>query len=190
MPDSGARDIVAELDARRQIAEVLYRYCRGVDRKDFDLFRSAYHPDAVDDHGLYRGDIDGLIRWVQERHRRIVQSMHFVGNLLIDLDLDHDAAFAEAYCMVTQRVSETDDSSVATRGISIGCRYLDQMERRDGRWAFASHVVVYEWWRETELSDLALGPECQQAQRSGMDPLYGPRGLGGQHRELASVRQG
>jgi hypothetical protein len=190
MPDSGARDILAELDARHQIAEVLYRYCRGVDRKDFDLFRSAYHPDAADDHGLHKGNIDGLIRWLEERHGRIVQSMHFVGNLLIDLDLDHDAAFAESYCIVTQRVSDADDSGAATRGIQIGCRYLDRLERRDGRWAFASHVVVYEWWRETGLSDLALGPECQQAQRSGLDPLYGPYGLSSLGGELAGVRHG
>jgi hypothetical protein len=190
VPDDEARDIVAELDARRQIADVLYRYCRGVDRKDFNLFRSAYHPDAIDDHGLYQGDVDGLIEWVQERHRRIVQSMHLVGNLLVDLDLDHDAAFAESYCIVTQRVSDTEDSGVATRGIQIGCRYLDRLERRDGHWAFTSHVVVYEWWRETDLSDLPLGPECQHAERSNMDPLYGPGGLGPLDKELADVRHG
>jgi hypothetical protein len=190
MPNVEARTALAELDARRQIAEVLYRYCRGVDRKDFDLFRSAYHSDAVDDHGFYKGDVDGLIAWVQGRHRKIVQSMHFVGNVLIDLNPDNRTAFMESYCMVTQGVADTDRSTVATRGIQIGCRYLDQLESREGRWAFASHVVVYEWWRETELSDLALGPECQKAARSGLDPLFGPRGLRTYDKEPAHVRHG
>lgn len=190
MPDDEDRDVVAELDARRQIADVLYRYCRGVDRLDLDLFRSAYHPDGIDDHGLYKGDVDGLISWVKERHRRIVQSMHFVGNLLIDLDLVRDEAFAESYCIVTQRVSDDEDTGVATHGIQIGCRYLDRLERREGHWAFVSHVVVYEWWRETQLFDLDLGPECQRAERSSLDALYGPRGLSRHDKELADVRHG
>ena len=177
VPDYETRAGVAEADARREITEVLYRYCRGVDRKDFALFRSVYHPNAFDDHGLYQGNVDGLINWVEDRHRRIVQSMHFIGNILIDLDLDHEAAFSESYCLVSQRVADTEDRNLATRGIEIGCRYLDRLERRYGRWAFTSHVVVYEWWRETQLSDVALGSECQHAARGRFDPLYGPFGL-------------
>ena len=33
------------------IKKVHLRYCRGIDRMDWDLIRSCYHPDAIDDHG-------------------------------------------------------------------------------------------------------------------------------------------
>ena len=46
---------------RHEIEACLLRYTRGVDRKDWDLVRSAYHTDAHDNHGNYKGGIDGFI---------------------------------------------------------------------------------------------------------------------------------
>ena len=40
---------------RQAITECVHRYARGLDRRDTDLLRSAYHPDAVEDHGQYVG---------------------------------------------------------------------------------------------------------------------------------------
>jgi hypothetical protein len=31
------------------------RYSRGIDRLDRDMLLSAYHPDAIDDHGMFVG---------------------------------------------------------------------------------------------------------------------------------------
>lgn len=167
-------ELAADFHVRRQVADVLYRYCRGIDRKDFEVFRSAYHPDAYDDHGLYKGNVDGLIEWLSNRHQNIDQSMHFIGNMLIDLDLPQDRAFCESYCTITQRIRESGSAfdSASGRCIEIGCRYLDQLERRDGHWAFTRHIVVYEWWREGPLADVPLATECQVASRSREDPLY------------------
>ncbi|WP_221890845.1 nuclear transport factor 2 family protein [Microbispora sp. KK1-11] len=38
----------SEWSDQQEIHEVVLRYCRGVDRLDMDLVRSAYHPDAID----------------------------------------------------------------------------------------------------------------------------------------------
>ncbi|MEY3566868.1 MAG: hypothetical protein RLZ19_882, partial [Actinomycetota bacterium] len=46
---------IDEVVAREHIRDVVYRYARGVDRRDFDLVRSCYHPDATDDHGPFTG---------------------------------------------------------------------------------------------------------------------------------------
>ena len=42
-----------ELSAYIEIKQVLYMYCRGVDRGDAELIRSVYHPDAIDEHGPF-----------------------------------------------------------------------------------------------------------------------------------------
>ena len=39
-----------------EIRRVHIRYCRGIDRMDWDLVRSCYHPDAIDQHQLARRD--------------------------------------------------------------------------------------------------------------------------------------
>jgi hypothetical protein len=166
MPNDDLAAIVKDLQARAEIAEVLHRYCTGVDRKDFDLMRSAYHDDAYDDHGLYKGDVDGLIAWVSERHEAIEQSMHFLGNSTIERD--GDRAFAETYCVLYQRTA-----GPAPRRLTVGCRYLDHFERRDGTWRIASHVVAYEWWRDEPCDgERELGPECTISKRSRDDALY------------------
>jgi hypothetical protein len=62
------------------IQDVLYRYARGVDRRDWELVRSVYHPDATDDHGGYRGGVDGLLDYLRARHEHIEQSLHVITN--------------------------------------------------------------------------------------------------------------
>ena len=49
------------LVARQQIADVIYRYARGIDRLDLELVRACYHPDAYDDHGSMGGTVDEFI---------------------------------------------------------------------------------------------------------------------------------
>lgn len=62
---------MTELDPRLQrlldeaeIREVMCRGARAIDRLDMELLRSCYHPDAVDDHGVYVGDVEGFIAFV------------------------------------------------------------------------------------------------------------------------------
>ena len=40
-----------ELLDRAELTDLVMRYSRGVDRRDFALIRSTYHDDAIDDHG-------------------------------------------------------------------------------------------------------------------------------------------
>ena len=47
---------VRELLDAEQIRDVILRYCHAADRGDWDLARSCYHPDALDDHGIFSGN--------------------------------------------------------------------------------------------------------------------------------------
>ena len=74
-------------DAKEQIRDVLYRYARGADRCDLELFKSCYHPDATDCHWFYNGNADDFADWVIPVLRDCDNSQHSITNPLIELDL-------------------------------------------------------------------------------------------------------
>lgn len=88
-----------DLIDKQAIREVVLTYCRGIDRLDFDLVRSAYHPDAIDHHTGFDGNIDEYIAWVTPKLSAIGGTMHHIGNHLVELH--GDQAISEAYSMST-----------------------------------------------------------------------------------------
>ena len=141
--DSERRQLRALLD-ERAIRTVLLRYCRGVDRLDRELVRSCYHPDATDDHGSFSGTVDEYLEWVFRILGRYEITMHFVGNLLVELDpADADTARAETYGIVFHRSAGDDPRG----NLMTGFRYVDRFERRSGDWRIAKRVAVTEWSR-------------------------------------------
>ncbi len=131
---------LATLVARAEITDVLTRYVRGADRNDWDLVRSCYHPDATDDHGLYSGGIDGLMEFLAALAATLTSTSHQLSPPLIEVD--GDSARAETYCLGWYERPSRDGS---TRSIAQGVRYLDRLERREGRWAISRRIVVLDW---------------------------------------------
>src|SRR3954447_13570891 len=89
---------------RRRITDALHRYCRGIDRMDAELIRSAYHDDGYDDHGDYfRGTVDDYVPWVLDLlGQRFVSTMHVLSNISIEFpDRESgdvaDKAYVESY---------------------------------------------------------------------------------------------
>lgn len=121
---------------RQAVEDCIRRYARGVDRGDDDLLRSAYHGDAVEDHGAFVGGLDGLIRFLDAAHRPFPGYQRYVTN--VSVELDGDSAHAESYYLCVLR-RDGDDLLVN------GGRYLDRLERRDGQWRIVRRVVVMEW---------------------------------------------
>ena len=52
---------IAELLAKQEITEALYRIARGTDRGDLALFASGFHEDGEDYHGLSNGPVANII---------------------------------------------------------------------------------------------------------------------------------
>ena len=168
---------------RMEIQDVMYRWCRAIDRLDYDAIRSVLHPDATDTHGIYNGNIEGLIEWIRERHRTIPFSMHQVSNMLIEF-LAPDVAISEAYLRTTQRYPA--EAASALKQLANGyepagasdlwtcSRYVDRFERRDGNWRIAKRVLVQDWKLVTPVPSPAPGhvPGSVIARRDADDPFY------------------
>ncbi len=135
-------DKIETLIARQEIADVIYRYARGIDRLDFDLVRSCYHPDAYDDHGSFAGNVEEFITAAASFLARWTATQHFMGNMLIEID--GDRARAETYAVAYHR---REDSNGDGKDDIMGIRYVDRFEKRNNEWRIAHRVVASEWRR-------------------------------------------
>ena len=49
--DAATENALQRLIDEDAIRKVHLRYCRAIDRRDFELLRACSHPDGIDDHG-------------------------------------------------------------------------------------------------------------------------------------------
>jgi hypothetical protein len=147
-------DDVGGLIDRQEIQDVLYRYCRGIDRHDEALLRSVYHADAIDDHGFFSGTRDAYIDWVLGVSRdRVRASTHAITNCLIELH--GDAADVES--QVHSYIVRPGDGDLVLEYLCG--RFVDRFERRDGgSWKIAHRVLVRDWDHQTPLREAYADP--------------------------------
>ena len=168
------------------IRDVIARYCRGIDRRDWELVRSTFHPDAVDDHGVYKGGVDGFIDFVSQRHHLVTMSMHHIGNILVEFE-SPERALVETYCMATQRYAPGGGGDLATENaegqsatssgrmeIRMWVRYVDILAKRDGQWRIAIRRVAWDGMRADAIpvNGLQPGADWIIGQRDDSDLVY------------------
>jgi len=173
---------------RMQIQDCIYRWCRAVDRLDYEGMRASFHPDAVDKHGAFDGDINGLVEWIRARHAAIPFSMHAVSNMLIEF-AGPDRALVETYVRTTQRYpaearAALDQLAGGRAGSGDGAmdlltcsRYVDRFERRDGEWKIALRTLVADWKQFVEVPQGQPKPPASQevGRRNDDDFIYRER---------------
>jgi hypothetical protein len=167
-----------------EIRDLMARYARGVDRADWDAVRATYHTDAYDDHGDYKGGVDGFIAFAKDRTGGATQVMHFLGQSLIEF-VSRDVAIAETYFTTahtlgpkaqTQYGAQSDGGPVQ---LSQFGRYVDRVERRDGAWRTAHRIVVFEATRLALRDTLPLKADWAKFHRNGDDPIFKLRAAAG-----------
>jgi hypothetical protein len=164
--DAEMQAMLREMRDRQDIYDCMMRYCRGIDRFDRDVIASAYHPDAIDDHGGYVGPLDGFLDYAFHLHGTLQQrTQHMITNHFCELD--GDTAHAESYYIfrslnVTQPWHST-----------ISGRYIDRLEKRDGRWGIVARICT------VDIRDAGWDPNGDQldghhfaTSRNKDDPAY------------------
>lgn len=145
---AAARAEIDRLKAIEAIRECIYRVCRGADRVDAEIIRSAFHPDATIHYGkMYDGDVEGSIAAGLKHQSAQSQRHHMVGNIIVRID--GDQAFAESY--------ELDRHKTATNGemrdLVLAARTLDRFALRDGEWKIVERTKVMDWGRTITADD-------------------------------------
>jgi hypothetical protein len=121
------------------IRDVIYRYCRSVDRCDRELMKSCYWPDARDNHGFFSGNAHAFVDYVIPVLEQALSTTHSISNTLIELD--GDRACGESYVHVTHRLARLDGTLVDNKS---NCRYIDLFERRDGDWKILFRAAIMD----------------------------------------------
>jgi hypothetical protein len=130
-------------EAFYSIQQVLFRYCRGVDRGDPALIASVYHPYATDNHGAWQGrghDFAEYIVGMFDEATSIGQ--HHITNIL--MERDGHTAHVESYFIAFNPHSPSESDEIQL----IGGRYLDVFECRDGAWKISRRDVVLDMTRD------------------------------------------
>lgn len=159
------QDILRELADRAAITDLIYRYCRAMDRIDPELGYTIWHEDSIADYGeeVYQGSGRGFIDFVCNQHRQTLIHAHQVTNIIIDLD--GDRAASESYVFSDLRAGQPPQ----VRQFTTWGRYLDQWSKRAGRWGIDKRQAIRDF---AEVRDASPMPLPERGKRDRSDPSY------------------
>jgi hypothetical protein len=124
---------------KQELLEVVHRYCRAIDRRDFALLRTVYHPDGIDDHGgMFSGGLEDFIAMAQEQLAKFSATTHMVMNSLFKID--GEFAEGETSVLACHVSPEKPNEPLIVAG-----RYLDRFARRHGEWRILHRSTVGDW---------------------------------------------
>jgi len=153
------------------IRQVIYRYCRGIDRCDREALQSCYWPDAIDDHAAFVGPAGEFIELALAAVRPMV-TQHMIGNLLIE-SRGPESSVVESYFQATHRLPA--EARGEQMEWTLFGRYLDRFERRDGEWRILHRLVAVDHERRMPVTPPDPGFQPRTDVIGGNkpdDPLY------------------
>ena len=134
--DQLRRDVQHLID-RAAILDCVANDARGCDRNDADLLTSTYHDDGVDEHGVAINRGPEYAQWANAVHAATSQA-HTHNITTHTCEIDGDVAHCESYVLVGLF---SLDGATATL---MSGRYIDRLERREGRWKIALRRTTVE----------------------------------------------
>jgi hypothetical protein len=178
-----------QLLAKQAITEVIYRYCRAIDRMDEALLRSVFHPDSRHSH-FYEGpssdpsradseeQAGDFVRFAFGLLSTYSRTHHQLGNTLIDFEDDSHAG-AETYFTAFHLVRPRSDPLSGAQAFDnemdyfVGGRYIDRFECREGEWKIVHRTGMTDWVRIEPSSSQGFAdiPEATVGKRAPDDMI-------------------
>ncbi|HSZ36851.1 MAG TPA: nuclear transport factor 2 family protein [Acidimicrobiales bacterium] len=138
------------------VAETVYRYATGVDRRDWVLYRSLFTDTVSVDFSSFDPNLtprvisaDDWVAGIAPLFTGLAASQHSMTNPLVTMD--GDAATITMYVQAHHVYDPDDPASWYT----VGGYYEDTLQRVDGRWLLGA-VRLIVTWREGDPGILAL----------------------------------
>jgi hypothetical protein len=158
-----------DLIAEAEIKDVHLRYCRANDRRDEELMRGCFHPDAVIELHKELG-VEEFIALGRQILSQYTVTWHNTGNQLVAVK--GDVAWAEHYTISSHRIA-ADGTEPERDWIAHG-RYIDRMEKRGGEWRIARRKMVVDYTRMDPVmaGDPAIPGGSGGGARDRSDPSY------------------
>lgn len=159
--NSKAEDIVA-------IEAIPHAFARALDRRDADAIRACFHPDGIDDHGMFKGTVDEFVPWVLNELARYERTQHMISTQTIKIN--GTKAGCESY-FYSHHVLAGPEGPLQMR---VSGRYLDTMEKRDGVWRIMLRNFVVDWTDVSPLQEVPSedGVTIWQGRADAEDPSY------------------
>ncbi len=135
MPGPGASD-------HEELRSLLQRYARAADERDVDALAALFHPEAEVTGA--RGT-QGIDEWLDTMRapRSFPTSMHVLGDPLITLEAGTGRATLDTYAVIYQLSDPSSDGG----DLTLGIRYLDDVERLSGGWVIRRRTARTLWMR-------------------------------------------
>ena len=113
----------------REIAAVLVAYASGIDRRDWDLFRTCFTDDCVADYGRYGtwNSCAEITEWMIASHADLGDTLHRISN--IQMRATDKGAESRSYVDVL--LTPQDEGGPVHRGFGY---YDDQFVRSGNGW--------------------------------------------------------
>ena len=155
---------VQQLADKQAITELLYRYCRSVDRLDRSLGHSIWNPAGMADYGdFYRGDGPGVIDLICEQHGHLLCHSHQMSNILIEIN--GSSAASESYVTASLRLQRGEQLQQMT----VWSRYIDSWSRHNGAWGLDKRLAIRDFDEVREVIPMTANSE---GARDRQDPSY------------------
>ena len=159
---------------KSEIAEVLAKFARGIDRLDENLLRSVLYHDATIDFGpgIFQGTGGDFVHWALGVYQGVRSSHHMIGNVRVELE--GDAALVESYFHAHIRI----EKPIGREDVFLGGRNLDRFERRPsgsaGVWKIVHRKQILDFARTESASDIFYhqNPDALWSTRTRTDASY------------------
>ena len=127
-----------EISDRMEINDVLVRYTRAIDQRDYELLDTCFTEDAHLDYtasGGIKGKYPEVRAWLEKALAQFDAMMHMIGNVVIELD--GDEARSGTYLMNPMGMKS---GSGALSFFTVGGEYVDQLVRTSGGWKIRERI--------------------------------------------------
>lgn len=157
---------LTELADRLAIAETLARYCRGIDRCDAALLAAVFTPDARIDYGDGPKSPAATIPSLMAGLGAMRLTQHNISNTV--MQITGARAKAETNCVALHLIpAPAGEIELPEVELVVGGRYLDTLEKREGRWQIAERLYVMDWNRTSPATMQLTGGLFDGLQRRG-----------------------